>query len=464
MKNLLLSSLVSFNVISVFNSKYIPLTIEAIDGGIVTISNCPKGDMWFSGNEGELTPIVSDSMKFSLDAGDKLSLYANGTGNTAKAEEEESAVYLNIQCSSDCYVYGNFMSLIRKDDYQNLFKVPAYAFDKLFFKNSHIRNHDTKNIVLPATTLADYCYAQMFGCCTSLTRAPELPATTLGDYCYYEMFVNCTNLTQAPKKMLATTMGPYCCFRMFYGCTSLTQAPALSIAEFAKSSCESMFGGCNSLKIVPSIVTPKAVLADGCCYRMFYGCTSLTQAPELPATKFAESSCESMFEGCTSLTTISSVGTMNAVLAENCCYNMFKGCTSLRQAPDLPARTLAESCYENMFQDCTSLTEAPELPATKMADSCYQSMFQGCTSLTKAPELKATSLVGDYPGGCYESMFQDCTSLNSITCLATDISAIHCTEDWLQGVSSRGTFTKAKSSSWAEGASGIPTGWTVKEQ
>jgi hypothetical protein len=59
-------------------------------------------------------------------------------------------------------------------------------------------------------------------------------------------------------------------------------------------------------------------------------------------------------------------------------------------------------------------------------------------------------------------MFQYCTNLNSVTCLATDISATNCTEDWLSGVATTGTFTKAASmTSWGSGVSGIPSGWTT---
>ena len=47
---------------------------------------------------------------------------------------------------------------------------------------------------LPATTLADGCYAGMFSNCTSLTSAPSLPATTLAEYCYNGMFYNCNKL------------------------------------------------------------------------------------------------------------------------------------------------------------------------------------------------------------------------------------------------------------------------------
>lgn len=49
--------------------------------------------------------------------------------------------------------------------------------------------------VLPAKTLAYYCYFYMFKDYTSLTTAPTLPATTLDDYCYYWMFKGCRNLS-----------------------------------------------------------------------------------------------------------------------------------------------------------------------------------------------------------------------------------------------------------------------------
>ena len=113
-----------------------------------------------------------------------------------------------------------------------------------------------------------------------------------------------------------------------------------------------------------------------------------------------------------------------------------------------------------MFYGCTNLTTAPELPATTLAGYCYDGMFRDCTSLTTAPELPATTLV-DY---CYQYMFYGCTSLNYIKCLATDISATNCTLDWVNGVTSTGTFVKnANMSSWTTGVNGIPTNWTVQD-
>ena len=59
-------------------------------------------------------------------------------------------------------------------------------------------------------------------------------------------------------------------------------------------------------------------------------------------------------------------------------------------------------------------------------------------------------------------MVKDCASLNYIKCLATDISASNCTGSWVSGVASTGTFVKKQGITWAEGISGIPTGWTIE--
>lgn len=97
------------------------------------------------------------------------------------------------------------------------------------------------------------------------------------------------------------------------------------------------------------------------------------------------------------------------------------------------------------------------LSATTLANSCYYSMFLGCEKLETAPMLPAETL----KPYCYEFMFSGCKILKSLTCLATDISAISCTVDWLNGVAAEGTFTKAASmTGWAQGSSGIPSGWT----
>ena len=61
-------------------------------------------------------------------------------------------------------------------------------------------------------------------------------------------------------------------------------------------------------------------------------------------------------------------------------------------------------------------------------------------------------------------MFKGCTSLNSVTCLATDISATDCTTNWLKDVAAEGIFTAANADvAWLkDNPSGIPAGWTIE--
>ena len=137
-------------------------------------------------------------------------------------------------------------------------------------------------------------------------------------------------------------------------------------------------------------------------------------------------------------------------------YKLFYNCTALIQAPELPTTTLTEWCYYGMFWDCTSLTQAPELPATTLSSGCYDHMFSGCTSLVQAPELPATTL----EIACYHAMFSGCNKLNYIKCLATDISASNCTNNWVAGVSATGDFYAPASIVWTQYVSGMPAGWT----
>ena len=89
---------------------------------------------------------------------------------------------------------------------------------------------------------------------------------------------------------------------------------------------------------------------------------------------------------------------------------------------------------------------------------CGYNLFNGCTALTSAPELPSNTLTAS----CYRQMFYQCSHLNYIKCLATNISASNCTQGWVNGVASSGTFVKSKSmNSWTTGNNGIPTGWTA---
>ena len=86
-------------------------------------------------------------------------------------------------------------------------------------------------------------------------------------------------------------------------------------------------------------------------------------------------------------------------------------------------------------------------------------MFNGCTSLVTAPELPAITLASS----CYYRMFYGCTSLNYIKAMFTTTPSSTYTSNWVNGVSSNGTFIKNSAAQWdVTGVHGIPTGWTVQ--
>ena len=491
------------------------LTFEILSGGTirwrsVSSSSTYKRTIQYRKNGGAWTSITSDTDS----SAPSINVVAGDIVEFKGDNYSYSFNYMNCFSSSTpdlrFNAYGNIMSLIDSTDFKSLKTlISAYspsAFTGLFSGCTSLVK--ANGLLLPATTLADSCYAFMFHGCTSLTAAPELPATTLVYSCYYHMFDGCTSLTTAPE-LPATTLAFYCYTDMFYGCTSLTTAPVLPATTLAQRCYDDMFRGCTNLTTAPAIL-PATTLEMSCYRCMFYDCTSLTTAPELPATTLASRCYEGMFQGCTNLTQAPALEATTLAnncyesmfqsctgltqspelpaiaLAERCYWGMFQGCTNLTQAPELPATTLASRCYEGMFQGCTSLTTAPELPATTLASNCYSTMFRDCTGLTTAPVLPATSLasscytnmfryclslttVPELPATslttyCYYNMFYGCSSLNHIKCLATNINEPHCTSAWVDGVASSGTFIKAASmSSWSTGINGIPTNWTVQD-
>ena len=139
---------------------------------------------------------------------------------------------LHIDSSANINVSGNIMSLLYGDDFKDKTTLQtAVAFRQLFMNNTHLIN--VENLILPATTLGPYCYANMFCNCSSLETAPELPATILAYYCYYSMFYGCTSLTTAPELPATdfTDLTPYCYFYMFKGCSKLNYVKAMFITD-----------------------------------------------------------------------------------------------------------------------------------------------------------------------------------------------------------------------------------------
>lgn len=463
---------ISNNVEVDYEKQY--FTIEALGSGYISWGNSNldsyPNHIYYSKNGGAWNGSTTNS-SVTVVSGDKVRFKTIRT--TAKPT-------IQFGGTAEFNVYGNIMSLIHGDGFVGNNTLFNSAFERLFQSSSVV---DASNLILPATTLAEYCYANMFNSCPSLTTAPELPATTLADHCYdsmfnsclslttapelpatavprygyYYMFANCTSLTtapelpatsasveayacmfmyctkliKAPSKLPAKSTGSYGYSCMFYGCTSLKIAPSeISATHLANYACRSMFYGCTSLTTAPEILATDTI---GYCFQeMFYNCKKLTKAPsKLYANTMFWQECDSMFYNCVSLTTAPEL--LANKLYDSCCYNMFYNCTSLTKVPKLHATILGPYCYDSMFQGCTSLITAPEILATTLADHCCDSMFYNCTSLTTAPpKLPATTLADN----CYYSMFEDCTSLKTAPELPATILATSCYHSMFEGCTS----------------------------
>ena len=125
----------------------------------------------------------------------------------------------------------------------------------------------------------------------------------------------------------------------------------------------------------------------------------------------------------------------------------------------LPSGAVGAHSYRNMFLQCRNMTGfMEELPAMTLGTYCYESMFKDCNVMTRAPRLPAIS--GDTHS--YDQIFANNFILNDVSCMLETFASGICS-NWLSQVASTGTFYKKTGISWATGASGIPTGWTVVE-
>ncbi|MBQ6191383.1 MAG: hypothetical protein IJK51_03690 [Bacteroidaceae bacterium] len=251
-----------------------PLTFEAIEAGAEV--GCfndwnPRTVLQYRINGGEWTDYTMNERITLANVGDKISFRGDNHETTGDALDR-------FLCYAPCYVYGNIMSLLYKENFATATTLPRdYVFARVFCGSEEnirpIYSHPTKDLLLPATTLTSNCYEGTFRY-TNLSRVPDLPARELTSKCYWTMFEGCPNLTTAPEKLPATTLVEGCYSRMFYGCTALTRAPVL----------------------------PAPTLVESCYYCMFYGCTSLNYV-ECLATSFGSYSTYKWLDG------VSSTGT-----------------------------------------------------------------------------------------------------------------------------------------------------------
>lgn len=302
-------------------------TIEALESGTFTVSGSSTTFQMSTDNGSTWNTATS----VELNEGEKV---------LVKSTLSKGKILGGVSSTGNFNAYGNTMSLVYGDGFKGKTDLTGYTWVfNNFFKNC-LKLIDASNLILPATTLADYCYQGMFNNCIALVVAPELPALTMKTQCYKDMFFSCESL-QAPPQLPATTLASACYSGMFRWCNftdiSDFELPATTLAYGCYSD---MFRQCKKL-VNAGLTMPALNLADNCCRDMFNTCDLLTTAPVLSATTLENYCYNGMFNGCKKLPQIIMLAT--DISADNCLNDWLKSVTSfgiLYKSPDMPAETI----------------------------------------------------------------------------------------------------------------------------
>lgn len=215
---------------STYNALTTPLTFEARTAGATVTFNIntsvATNPVEYNKNATGWQSYTSGTAIALGNVGDKVMFRGSNNFYTQSTSS-------TFSCSASCFIYGNVMSLIDKDNFATATSMPTgqawnqNVFEKLFANNTYIDIHSSRDLMLPATELVSSCYASMFSGCTGLTKAPALPATTLAYACYSSMFYNCSNLETAPV-LPASTLAQYCYGNMFENCGKINSITCLA--------------------------------------------------------------------------------------------------------------------------------------------------------------------------------------------------------------------------------------------
>lgn len=191
-------------------------------------SNDLETNVWYFGND-------PDDYVIDVQTDDVLQIKA--TGSWAISSSKRFSIFnMNHSPSNKYNLSGNINSLIHGDNFVGSTSVPNYALYGLFGTGNDSQSLaiglvDASNLRLPATQLGNYCYGYLFYFSLYMTEAmPELPATTLSEGCYRNMFMYCNNLKTAPV-LPALHLVSRCYLNMFRQCTKLNYVKAMFIDE-----------------------------------------------------------------------------------------------------------------------------------------------------------------------------------------------------------------------------------------
>lgn len=196
-------------------------TIESLQDSntisLVKVKNCSiSPTIYYSTDDGNTWSSVSATSTTTnittINTGDKLLL--RSTNNNLAITWD---TYNKLNCSKNFKVYGNVMSLLFGNNFQNQVTFnnnTTHNLAGLFYGVTTLT--DASDLILPATTLNSNCYNCMFRGCTNLVNGPKLlPALDVPVDAYSSMFEGCVKLVEGPEILATTVSGNTALNRMF---------------------------------------------------------------------------------------------------------------------------------------------------------------------------------------------------------------------------------------------------------
>ena len=177
-----------------YSQEYLTFNITSAGNIVTNISSIDNSSYRYQKNGGSWNDVTST---ISVSTGDVVKF----EGNCYR--------YKNINFSSSTAgfsVSGNIMSIYKLYNFSSIYSIDIPNAFAILFKNCSGLT-SAQNLILPATSLTNYCYISMFEGCTSLTTAPELPASQVSEGSYSSMFKYCSSLNYI--KCLATDITTY---------------------------------------------------------------------------------------------------------------------------------------------------------------------------------------------------------------------------------------------------------------
>ena len=185
-----------------------------------------------------------NTLSYSLDSGSTWTQLGNGVNSPTVASGDvimwkgtNHTLYEGgigtFSSTTQFDIEGNIMSLHYGDNFENSVNLTGkdYAFMNLFSGCTTVINAD--KLELPATTLSQNCYTNLFNRASNLVSPPSLTAaTTLAVGCYFNMFYcypSSSSLIVSESYFLpATTLVQDCYRQMFYGRSGFNKITCLA--------------------------------------------------------------------------------------------------------------------------------------------------------------------------------------------------------------------------------------------